>query len=294
MRGGTCLVSSEFDPPVTLARLSCPELRVSHYFCVPQMMAALRAQPTFEAARLSHLTAIFTGGAPHAAEVIRSYVREGLAVVDGYGMSEVGCVFGMPLALSVIEQKAGSVGFSTSRVQTRIVDQSGRDCPVGTPGELWVRSATVFDGYYDDPQETAAAFCDGWFCSGDIVRADPDGFHYVVDRKKDMFISGGENVYPAEIEACLRGLPELLEVAVVGVADARWGEVGHLVVVLAPDTTLQTSDILAYLGERLARFKVPRYVTQTDALPRTSTGKIQKRVIARRLRAASSADVKRD
>ena len=277
--GGTFLVSEEFAPAVTLARLADPELRVSHYFCVPQMAAALRAQPNYDAGKLARLTALFTGGAPHAAAAIRSFVREGVVVADGYGMSEVGCIFGMPLQLETIDEKAGAVGFCTPRVSTRIVDDSGVDCPVGTAGELWVRGDTVFAGYYDNAEDTEAAFSDGWFRTGDIVKVDEDGFHYVIDRKKDMFISGGENVYPAEIEACLLGFPNLAEAAVVGVPDERWGEVGHLVLVPAKGQTVDTTQLLAHLACRLARFKVPRFVTQVDALPRTTTGKVQKRAI---------------
>ena len=277
--GGTFLVSEEFAPPITLARLADPALRVSHYFCVPQMAAALRAQPSYHPASLARLTALFTGGAPHPAAAIRSFLREGIAVVDGYGMSEVGCIFGMPLHLETIEEKASAVGFCTPRVRTRIVDQLGVDCPVGTAGELWVRGDTVFAGYYESPEDTEAAFTDGWFRTGDIVRVDEDGFHYVVDRKKDMFISGGENVYPAEIEACLLGFPNLSEAAVVGVPDERWGEVGHLVLVPVKGQTVETKQLLAHLTEQLARFKVPRFVTHMDALPRTTTGKVQKRAI---------------
>jgi len=277
--GGACLISEAFEPAVTLARLADPALCVSHYFCVPQMAAALRALPSYEPHKLSGLTALFTGGAPHPAAAIRAFVREGIPVADGFGMSEVGCVFGMPLELATIDQKAGAVGFSTPRVSTRIVDEAGVDCPVGTPGELLVRGDTVFAGYYESPEDTAAAFCEGWFRTGDIVRVDDAGFHYVVDRKKDMFISGGENVYPAEIEACLLGYPDLAEAAVVGVPDERWGEVGHLVVVPLPGKALDTTRLLAHLNERLARYKVPRFVTQLSALPRTSTGKVQKRAI---------------
>ncbi|MEY4508859.1 MAG: hypothetical protein RLZZ450_981 [Pseudomonadota bacterium] len=277
--GGACLLSESFDPAVTLARLADRELAVSHYFCVPQMAAALRAQPHYEPGKLSGLTALFTGGATHAAEAIRTFVREGIAVADGYGMSELGCVLGMPLELSVIDHKAGSVGLSTARVQTRVVDDAGQPCAVGTPGELWVRGETVFAGYYESPEDTRAAFVDGWFRTGDLVKVDDDGFHYVLDRKKDMFISGGENVYPAEIESCLLGLFDLAEAAVVGVPDERWGEVGHLVIVPVHGKTLEPARILAFLNERLARYKVPRFVTELTALPRTGTGKVQKHAI---------------
>jgi fatty-acyl-CoA synthase len=287
--GGTCLVSSGFEPPRSLARLSDPTLRISHYFCVPQMLAALVQQPGFEPAKLAHLTAIFTGGSPHAADSIRAHVEAGLRIAHGYGMTEVGCIFGSPIDAALVAEHAGSVGVCTPRVQLRIVDDAGNDCPPDVPGELIVRGDTVFLGYFQDAEASAAAFRDGWFHTGDICRRDADGYYYVVDRKKDMFISGGENVYPAEIEAQLHGFPGLRDAAVVGVPDARWGEVGHLAFVAEPGAGLAADDILRHLEGRLARFKLPKLVTELTALPRTASGKLQ-RLRLRELLSARAQD----
>lgn len=274
--GGTCLVSSGFEPASSLARLMNPTLRISHYFCVPQMLAALSEQPAFDPMKLRHLTAIFTGGAPHHAESIRAQVAAGLHVAHGYGMTEVGCIFGSPLDPARVAERPGSVGVCTPRVRVRVVDANGNDCPDDMPGELWVRGDTVFLGYFEDPEATAAALQDGWFRTGDVCRRDRDGYFYVVDRKKDMYISGGENVYPAEIEAQLHGFAGLREAAVIGVPDPRWGEVGHLVFVTEPGARVAAGEILRFLEGRIARFKLPKHVTELPALPRTESGKLQR------------------
>jgi fatty-acyl-CoA synthase len=284
MHGGAILVSDGFEPGRTLSRLGDPALGVTHYFCVPQMAVMLRRHPDFDASALRRLTAVFTGGAPHPAADIRAWLADCVPVVDGYGMSEAGTVFGMPADLSLIDARAGSAGLAMSSVATRIVDEQDRDCPPGAAGELLLKGDNVFRGYWRRPEETAAAFTtDGWFRTGDIARADAEGYHWLVDRKKDMFISGGENVYPAEIEAALADHPAIAECAVVGMPDPRWGEIGHLVVTCrdgaAPDLTV----ILSHLENRLARYKLPKVLTLVAALPRTASGKIQKAILREQL-----------
>ncbi len=279
MQGGTILVSDGFDPARTLQRLADPELRVTHYFCVPQMAHMLRQQPGFDPAPLRRLTGFFTGGAPHPAANIRGWLADGISIVDGFGMSEAGTVFGMPIEREAIAAKAGSVGVATPGIEARIVDAHGDECAIGTPGELQLRGPNISAGYWRNPQETRAAFQDGWFRTGDIAKVDEEGFYFIVDRQKDMFISGGENVYPAEIEAVLAGMSGVAEVAVVGVADTRWGEVGHAAIVRRPDSAITADDVLIYLASRLARYKQPKQVSFLDALPRTGTGKVQKRML---------------
>ncbi len=276
MRGGAVLLSEGFEPTRTLARLSDPALRVTHYFCVPQMAQMLRNTEGFDPEKLRRLTAIFSGGAPHPAADIRAWLGDGIPIADGFGMSEAGTVSCMPRHIPLIDQKAGAAGLVPPAIQLRIVDAQGEEVPPGSPGELLLKGDNIFSGYWRAPEETAKAFNeDGWFRTGDIARQDEDGYLFLVDRKKDMFISGGENVYPVEIEAALAALPGIREAAVVGVPDARWGEVGHLAVVAAengPDEAM----ILEFLNARLARYKIPKYVSFVAALPRTGTGKIQK------------------
>lgn len=281
--GGAFVVSDGFDPVRTLERLADSRLGITHYFCVPQMAAALRKSTGYDPAALKALTGIFTGGAPHPAADIRAWLTDGISVVDGYGMSEAGTVFGMPIERSVIERKAGSVGIAPPWVESMIVDEQGEECPDEVAGELWLRGANITHGYWRRPDETAKSFtAAGWFRTGDIVVRDGDGFYRVVDRKKDMFISGGENVYPAEIEALLATIEGLQEFAVIGVPNEQWGEVGHAILVLATGASLTGESIRAHLASCLARYKVPKYFSFIDALPRTGSGKIQKNALRSR------------
>jgi fatty-acyl-CoA synthase len=210
-------------------------------------------------------------------DVQAAFAREQILLVNGYGMTEVGTVFGMPLDAAVSAAKPRSVGVAPPSVQTRVVDEQDRDCPEGTPGELLVRGDNVFLGYFGEPEETRRAFADGWFRTGDIVRVDSDGYFTLVDRKKDMFISGGENVYPAEVEACLVGFPGIEGAAVVGVPDPAWGEVGHLALVASVGSEPDPQLVRDYLYTQLARYKVPKYISVVDHLPRTGSGKVSKK-----------------
>jgi fatty-acyl-CoA synthase len=190
----------------------------------------------------------------------------------------------MPLELPLIDAKASTAGIVPPSIAFRIVDSDGNEVPQGMAGELLLKGDNVFSTYWRQPEATKAAFTeDGWFKTGDIARQDEDGFLSLVDRKKDMFISGGENVYPVEIESLLAGLPGIKEAAMVGVPDAKWGEVGHLAVVVAENGPTE-SEILLYLSARLAKYKIPKYISFTEALPRTGTGKIQKNVLKQSLR----------
>jgi fatty-acyl-CoA synthase len=277
MQGGTILVSDGFVPARTLARLADPELGVTHYFCVPQMSAMLRADPAFDPAKLRKLTAIFSGGAPLAAEAISAWARDGIPLANGFGMTENGTLTCMPVDLAIILANPGAAGVAPPGVELRVVDEDGEDCAPGRAGELLVRGPNQCCGYWRRPVESAAAFtADGWFRSGDIGRIDEAGMLWLVDRKKDMFISGGENVYPAEIEGALAAFPGLAECAVVGVPDERWGEVGHLIVVPVAGRGIEAGEVTAYLEPRLARYKLPKYVSVMEALPRNGAGKLVK------------------
>lgn len=277
MQGGTIVISDGFVPARTLARLGDPSLQVTHYFCVPQMAEMLRAEPGYDPMPLSGLTGLFTGGAPHPAADIHAWLVDGVPVVHGFGMSEAGTVFGMAIEPELLAAKAGSVGMSTPAVQARIVDADERDCPAGAAGELLLRGETVFGGYWRRPEETAGTFTDdGWFRTGDIAMCDADGFYWMVDRKKDMFISGGENVYPAEIEAELAGYRGLADYAVVGIPDARWGEVGVAALVVGEGAQVDIEALAAHLAGRLARYKLPKRYVIVESLPRTGSGKVRK------------------
>jgi fatty-acyl-CoA synthase len=217
-------------------------------------------------------------------------VKAGIRISEGFGMSETGSNFAMPAHdPEALLRKAGSCGLPLMTVETRIVDEDGNEVPDGERGELWVRGPCVAGGYWNQPELTAKAFVGGWFITGDAAMKDADGYFYIVDRKKDMYISGGENVYPAEVEAAVAELAAVGECAVVGVPDDRWGEVGRIYVIPVPGNMLTAEVIIDHCTARLAKFKVPKTVVMTDCIPRTASGKVQKHV----LKAQALAEMKR-
>jgi fatty-acyl-CoA synthase len=292
IQAGACvLISRGFDAPVTLARLADPTLKVTHYFSVPQMAARIWNEPGFDPTRLRGLVAWAIGGAPNPKAQTERFVDAGIRIADGFGMSETGSNFGMPPHdLDVIRAKAGSCGLPFISVEARIVDGNGEDLPDGEVGELWLRGPCITIGYWNQPETTAAAFRDGWFITGDAAKKDEDGFFYIVDRKKDMFISGGENVYPAEVEAAIAELTTVAECAVVGVPDEQWGEVGRAYVIVVPGQEIAAEEVLGHCRQRLAKFKVPKTVIITNAVPRTASGKVQKHLLKERALEELAAD----
>ncbi|WP_279482387.1 AMP-binding protein [Aureimonas sp. SK2] len=276
VQGGTVLVSAGFDPAVTNGRLADRALGITHYFCVPQMAAALRDAEGFRPDDWS-LEALFTGGGPNPPANIRWWLERGVAMVDGYGMTEAGTILGMPLDPALIAAHAGAVGQAGPATAIRIIDALDRDVPDGTAGEIIVKGPHVTPGYWNRPAERESAFTpDGWLRTGDIAVRDADGFVSIVDRRKDMFISGGENVYPVEIESVLADHPAVSLAAVIGVPDTRWGEVGHAFVILKPGCEDAEWELRVHCEGRLARYKVPKHFQIVEELPRTSTGKIRK------------------
>jgi fatty-acyl-CoA synthase len=292
LAGGTVLISRGFDPVVTLSRLADPGLSITHYFSVPQMAGALWNQPGFRPEMLHGLTTYAMGGAPNPAAQIRRFVEAGVAMSDGFGMSETGSNFGMPVAdPDCLIEKAGSCGLPYLSIEARIVDAAGRDVADGERGELWLRGPSVTPGYWNQPELTSKAFQDGWFMTGDTAMRDEDGFYFLVDRVKDMYISGGENVYPAEVEAVIAELDGVAEVAVIGVPDERWGEVGRAYVIAAEGRGLSHEAVLSHCRSRLAGFKAPGAVVIGEPIPRTATGKAQKHLLkARALAPAASLE----
>src|SRR5258707_5719496 len=174
-------------------------------------------------------------------------------------------------------REVGSAGSAMMRSSIRIVDEAGKEVPQGEIGELLIKGPNITPGYWNKPEATAAAFTDGWLHTGDAARLDDEGFVYIVDRWKDMYISGGENVYPAEVENVLFQLPQVADAAIIGVPDERWGEVGLAIIVRKPDAMLEEGDVIRHCLGKLAKFKVPQSVTFVDALPRNATGKVLKR-----------------
>ncbi|WP_246748622.1 AMP-binding protein [Rhizobium setariae] len=282
LQGGTVLVSSAFDPMTTNARLADAAFGVTHYFCVPQMAQALRGAANFAPENWRSLKALFTGGAPNPPANIRWWLGKGVRMVDGYGMTEAGTLLGMPLDPALIDAKAGSAGLPAPGLTMRIVDEAGMDVGAGEVGEILVAGPNVTPGYWARPEETAKAFTpDGWLKTGDLARRDEDGFVTIVDRRKDMFISGGENVYPVEVEAALNAHPSILDAAVIGVADEKWGEVGRAFIVLRPGCAVASEALVAHCAGLIARYKIPRDYVRIENLPRSGAGKVLKNELKR-------------
>jgi fatty-acyl-CoA synthase len=217
--------------------------------------------------------------------LIEAYQARGLTFLQGYGMTEAspGVLF---LDAEHAVSKAGSAGVPHFFSDVRVVRPDLTAAAPGEPGEILVRGPHVMPGYWGLPDESAAAFADGWFRTGDAARTDEDGYVTIVDRLKDMIISGGENVYPAEVEDILLAHPGIVEAAVIGVPDDKWGEVGRAVVVPREGVELDPDEVLASLAGRLAKYKIPKSVVVVDALPRTASGKLLKARV-RKLHGAS-------
>ena len=284
MRGGALVLADRFVPARTLATLGDAAFGVTHYFAVPVMAEALERDPAFDPKSLSRLHAIFVGGAPLAPALIERFLGHGVALVNGYGMSEAGTVMHMPIDRDAVRRSAGAVGLPAPHLAVRLV-RDGRDVGEGDVGEVWLRGPSVTPGYWRRPEETAAAFSDGWYRTGDLAQRASDGVYRIVDRLKDMYVSGGENVYPAEVEAVLAAHPAVADAAVVGAPDPRWGESGVAFIVPRAGTSFDAAAIAAHCASRLAKYKCPSRLVAIDAIPRSAAGKILKPVLRARLNA---------
>ena len=275
-RGGTVLLARKFDPAQTLEAIGAHG--VSVLFAVPTMFQMMLDSPALDAAELASVRFFVSGGAACPVPLIRAFAERGVVFKQGYGLTEVG-----PNCFVLDERdairRAGWVGVPMLHLDTRIVDGSGREVGPDEVGELQLRGPTVCAGYWNRPEATAAALSpEGWFATGDLFKRDADGYHQVVGRLKEMYISGGENVYPAEVERVLYQFAGVKEAAVIGVPDAKWGEVGHAFVAFDPagDGAPDSQVLLAHCKQHLARFKVPKALTVLAELPKNPSGKIHK------------------
>lgn len=278
MQGGriVLLPSTGFEPARFFATVE--RERVTSVLLVPTVLKRVLADPALAEHDLSSLRIIASGGEPVPVTAIEDARRmlPSCALLQCYGMSEFPTMMLYLDAPDAI-RKIGSVGRACSAAQIRVVDAEGADVPPGTVGEIVCRSPATMLGYYGKPDATSATLVDGWLRTGDLARVDEEGYVYISGRSKDMIISGGLNVYPAEVERVIAQHPAVLEAAVVGVSDPKWGEIGDALVVLRPDASLSDGELLAYLKEQLANYKIPRRLTFTgDPLPRTTSGKVQK------------------
>jgi acyl-CoA synthetase (AMP-forming)/AMP-acid ligase II len=272
--GGRVVLLEGFDPTSTLTAMA--QERATVQFLVPAMWHAITRHPDFDSFELSALRFCLSGGAPCPLTVIEFLQGHGWQFLEGFGMTET-CANTMALAPEDAVRKQGAVGRPLMHAEARIVDDEDREVPVGTVGELVMRGPSMFTGYWGLPAATAEAWRSGWFHSGDLAKVDEEGFYRLVDRKKDMVITGGENVYPIEVEQVLFRHPAVADVAVIGVPDERWGEAVTAVVVPQQGAEVDPTELIAYARERLAHFKCPRRVEVIAELPRTATGKVLKR-----------------
>ncbi|MFM9693033.1 o-succinylbenzoate--CoA ligase [Streptomyces europaeiscabiei] len=279
LKGGTCVLVEAFAPEATFDLIE--RHRITFMFGVPTMFDQVARHPRWADADLSSLRMLSCGGSPVPTPLIAKFQERGLTFLQGYGMTEAapGTLF---LDAEHAVSKAGSAGVPHFFSDVRVVRPDMTPVDVDEPGEVVVRGPHVMPGYWGLPEETAAVFADGWFRSGDAARVDEDGYVFIVDRIKDMIISGGENIYPAEIEDQLLAHPDIVECAVIGVPDDKWGEVPRAVVVPREGSALDADEVLASLAGRLAKYKIPKSVVIADELPRTASGKLLKARVRKR------------
>jgi fatty-acyl-CoA synthase len=288
--GGTVLIMRTFDPGQALQLISDPAHGINVFFGVPAIYQFMAQHPAFATADFSRLVIGGVGGAPMPVPLLNLWEERGVALQQGYGMTETSPAV-MVLDREDAVRKAGSSGKPVLHTEVRIVRPDGTDADVGELGELWVKGPNVTPGYWNRPESNQSSFTDGWLHTGDATRVDQEGFYYVVDRWKDMYISGGENVYPAEVENVLHQLPAIAEAAVIGIPNEQWGEVGMAIVALKPGHTLSVTEIHAHCEANLARFKCPRAIEFVEALPRNATGKIHKPTLRNTFAAPKPTDL---
>ena len=271
-----------FEPEATLRALSLNG--ATGTFMVPTLFNAIFGleKPLLDRYRDIPLRALMSNAAPlpqRTKEVIIDYFGEGL-LHELYGSTEGGVVTNLRPKDQL--RKAQCVGHPFTMNQVKLLDEVGQPVVRGQVGELYNTSPCLFLGYWNNPEATEAAMRDGWFSAGDLAWQDEDGCYYIVDRKKDMYISGGVNVFPREVEEFLFRLPGVADAAVVGVPDAYWGETGKAFLVMRPGETIAPDDVFAACKQSLAGFKVPRHVTFVDSLPRNAAGKVLKTELRQR------------
>lgn len=279
--GGTTILLRQFDPALVLDLIE--RERVTVFAGVPTMYQMLTQAANWPQANLTSLRFCTSGGAPLPVPLVQQYATEkGIRFKQGFGMTEFGPGI-FALAPEDAISKAGSIGRPNFFVDARVVDDANRPLGPTEVGELVLKGPSISSGYFNDPAASQAAIdAEGWFHTGDLARYDEEWYFTIVDRKKDMFISGGENVYPVEIEKVLYSHPAVHLCAVLGVPDPKWGEVGLACVVLKPGATATAEELLGYLQTNLARYKVPRRVEIMDGLPISAAGKILKRDLRQR------------
>jgi fatty-acyl-CoA synthase len=272
--GASHTLLTQFDADLILQLMEKEKATI--LFGVPTMLQMMADSPYFNKVDLSSVRYAIVGGAPMPIPLINTWHNKGVFIRQGFGLTEVG-----PNCFSLHQddaiRKKGSIGFSNFYIDAKIVKEDKTECAADEVGELWLKSPVVTPGYWRNEKATKETITDGWFHTGDLVKQDQDGYFYVVDRKKNMYISGGENVFPAEIESYLYTNEKIKEVAVIGVEDEKWGEVGKAYIVLKDNQTLNEIEIKEFCLGNLAKYKIPKYVEFLSELPKSEAGKIDKK-----------------
>lgn len=277
MNGGQIKLLDGFDVDRVIKILASGE--IDTFFGVPAVYQALAEHKDFENTNLDKVRSFGCGGAPMPDILVQKFAEKGALVCNGMGMTETGPTLFL-MDAEHVTTKIGSVGKPQILSAVRLVGSDGLTVKTGEPGELEISGSGITPGYFQNADETKKAFTnDGWLKSGDIARQDKDGYYYIVGRTKDMYISGGENVFPIEIENILAAHPSILEAAVIGVPDTKWGEVGHAFIMLRSGSKLDISKTQAFCKQQLASFKVPKHFTVVADFPRTAAGKIRKHLL---------------
>ncbi|MCX2743022.1 long-chain fatty acid--CoA ligase [Mangrovivirga sp. M17] len=275
--GGTIILMPKFDSGRTLQLLESE--KISIFMAVPTMVKMMMEENNFTSIDFSKLRYMIVGGEALPVNTIEKWAECGVPIRQGYGLTEAGPNITSLEAEDAI-RKRGSIGFPNFYVKTRLVKEDGTDALPDESGELWISGPVVTPGYWRNKEATRKAFSEEWFKTGDILKSDTDGYLYVVDRIKNMFISGGENVYPAEVERRILEHDLVSEAAVIGVPDKKWGEVGKAYIVVRENCNLSEEEINAFCKDGLAKFKVPKFFIFLHELPKNDTGKIDRKQLS--------------
>lgn len=277
MNGGMVKLLEGFNVDKVLPILAAGE--VDTFFAVPTVYQALAQHPNFEKVDLSKVRSFGCGGAPMPDILVQKFAAKGALVCNGMGMTETGPTLFL-MDKEHVTSKIGSVGKPQLLSSVRLTNSGGKTVGIGEEGELEISGSGITPGYFQNEEETRKAFThDGWLKSGDIAKQDADGYYYIVGRSKDMYISGGENVFPIEIENILAEHPSILETAVIGISDNKWGEVGHAFIMLRSGFELDHDSLTTFCKNRLANFKIPKSYSVVADFPRTAAGKIRKHLL---------------
>jgi fatty-acyl-CoA synthase len=277
--GGTTIFCKDFDVEQLFDQIG--RLGITFFFGVPAMLLMMIQHPRWESLDLSTVRLVMAGGGNCPRVVYEAFWEKGVEFKEGYGLTEAGPnTFWLPK--SEVSHKIGSVGRPLFHIDVKIIDQIGNELGANQVGELMVRGPHTFGGYWKRPEATQAVLENGWLHTGDLAKVDEDGCYYIVGRLKDMIKSGGENIYPAEIEDILHSHPGIAEASVIPVPDPKWGEVGWAVVAPKPGSKISEEELIQWMRARMAHYKVPKSVIIVDSLPKTGANKVDKKMLVKK------------